>query len=462
VRSTRIAFGLLCLSAAVAAWGAFGKRGLEVEFTPEEVREILHHSPLAPPPADLTNRVADNPAAARFGQALFFDGRLSANGRVACATCHDPAWGWSNGQRRGEGLGITARHVPALWNVAYNRWYFWDGRADSLWSQALQPIEAPNEIGGDRVAIAHTLAADPTLRSAYEGVFGALPDLSGLPAHAKPVRQVAGDPLQAAWEAIPGWRRILVNRVFSDVGKSIEAYERRIVSHHSPFDTFAEGLRTGDRAKRRVLSISAQLGLKLFVGRGNCILCHSGPNFSDGEFHNLRLPQDTSLPLDTGRYEGVRELLQDEFNSIGTYSDHPAEKRIKYLVARADSWGQFKTPTLRNVAQTPPYTHDGTFASLEEVVRFYSTLKDAAPMGHHDESILKPLHLSEQEIADLVAFLSSLSGEPFPFELQRPLNLAGRSAGPWEAFLVPHQPKFPLPATRGGRSRELRETVRLR
>lgn len=436
-----LALAVACLAAAAfVARGGWERQG---ELTPEEARRVLLHSPLAPPPADPTNRVAGDPAAARLGQSLFFDGRLSSNGRVACATCHDPARGWSNGERRGKGLGTTARHVPALWNTAYNRWYFWDGRADTLWAQALQPLEAREEMGGDRLAVVRTLAGDPALSSAYEEVFGPLPDLAALPPRARPVPGEPRHALRLAWESIPAARRDEINRAFANAGKALAAYERRIVSADAPFDAFAAALRRGDRrAMRAALSAPARRGLKLFVGRGNCILCHSGPNFTDGEFHNLRLPEDTSQPLDSGRYEGTDKLLADEFNSAGRYSDDPGQRKVKFLVPSAQSWGQFKTPSLRNVAQTAPYTHDGVFASLEEVMRFYSTLEDAAPMGHHDESILTPLSLDEREIADLVAFLHSLTGEPLPAELVRPPAPGPRAALP--------SPGLPAPPSRAG------------
>lgn len=460
MRSVASALTAVCLAAVLAAvvvrdWER------QAEFTPEEVRLILLHSPLPALPPDPTNRVADEPAAARLGQKAFFDTRLSADGRIACATCHDPARGWSNGKRNGEGLGATSRHVPALWNVAYNRWYFWDGRADSLWAQALQPIEAAQEMGGDRLGIAHTLVAAPDLRQAYEAVFGLLPDLSRLPPRGKPVPGDPGHPLAAAWRSVPRGRQIEVNRVFTNLGKALAAYERRIVSRNAPFDVFAAGLREGNREKTNALSPVAKRGLKLFVGKGNCILCHSGPNFTDGEFHNLRLPEDTSEPPDSGRYEGTEKLLGDEFNSIGRYSDDPRQKKTKFLAARAESWGQFKTPSLRNVAQTAPYTHDGVFASLEEVVNFYSTLKDAAPIGHHDESILKPVRFTEGESRDLIAFLVSLNGEPLAPDLLHPLkNVENPLPAPQRGASQKSGPAVPpAPATRRGHRMDFPEST---
>src|SRR5262249_10473588 len=150
---------------------------------------IDQHSPLGAPPVDPSNSVADDEGAARLGQRLFFDRRLSS-GEVSCSTCHDPGHGFSDRKPVSEGVGQGRRHTPSLWNVAYNRWYFWDGRRDSLWSQALTPMESESEMGGTRLQVAHLVAADPELRGAYESVFGPLPDVSDLarfPAAGRPV-----------------------------------------------------------------------------------------------------------------------------------------------------------------------------------------------------------------------------------------------------------------------------------
>jgi len=415
---------ILLLAAGLLAASRLGSEP-EVELTPEEIAKILEHAPLGPAPESPTNRVADDPAARQLGKRLFFEPRFSADGRISCATCHDSEKGWANGALHGRGLGETERHVPSLWNVAHNRWYFWDGRADTLWMQALQPIEHPDEFGGDRLRCAHVLAADPELAAAYEAVFGPLPDVSDperFPPHARPVPESPDDPSNRAWVSMSEADRDAVNRVFSNLGKAIEAFERSIRSEESPFDVFAQGLADGDETKLAALSVSARRGLKLFVGKANCILCHSGPHFSDGEFHDLRLPEDRSVAVDTGRFDGVRRLLDDPFNSLGPYSDDPTWRKTKYLVVRPNAWGQFKTPSLRNVAQTAPYMHTGVFSSLEEVLHFYSTMENAAPRGHHDEGVLAPLRLTEQEQRDLIAFLESLTGGT-------PRELSGQSAG---------------------------------
>src|SRR5207248_7601058 len=135
------------------------------------------------------NGFADSAPAAALGQFLYFDKRLSGNGEVACATCHQPARGFADGRAIAKGLFSGTRNTPSLLNVALNHWFFWDGRADSLWSQALQPLEGPNEEGGDRLHIAHLVADDAALSAAYQRVFGKLPpfdDIARFPPHARP------------------------------------------------------------------------------------------------------------------------------------------------------------------------------------------------------------------------------------------------------------------------------------
>ncbi|MDG1492034.1 MAG: cytochrome-c peroxidase, partial [Planctomycetota bacterium] len=143
-----------------------------VPFSEGQLRRIMQMSPLPPLPTDTTNRYADDPLAARFGQALFFDERLSADGAVSCATCHDPDRGFTDGKQLALGQEVGNRHTPTLWNVAHHRWLTWDGRADSLWMQALDPIEDPREMGTTRGKLARVIADDPGLLAAYSAVFG--------------------------------------------------------------------------------------------------------------------------------------------------------------------------------------------------------------------------------------------------------------------------------------------------
>lgn len=373
------------------------------------------HTPLPDPRPNPTNRLADSPNAAQLGQRLFFDARFSANGAVSCASCHAPDLGFADGKSLSMGLGRTKRHSPSLWNVAQQRWFFWDGRADSLWAQAVQPLENPKEMGFDRVSLARTLRGDATLRAEYERLFGALPEVAGWPERAAP-----GDDdseLAVAWKRMSAEEQRAASRVAANFGKALEAFERRLVRGNAPFDRFVAG-------DANALSESARRGWKLFAGRGNCRSCHSGPAFTDGEFHNIGIPPLAGGKADDpARYAGIAVLQLDPFNAHGEFSDAPggAEALELQLLERSpQTFGEFRTPSLRNVALTAPYMHEGQLKSLAEVVRFYSTLEGATQIGHHQEQVLQPLHFSSEEAADLVAFLESLTGTPSPAALLAP------------------------------------------
>ncbi len=358
-------------------------------FDDVTLRRVLQLSPVPPLPPDPSNRVADDPAAAQLGQRLFFDTRLSP-ARVACATCHDPRHGLSDARPLARGAGDGLRRTPSLWNAAYNRWYFWDGRADSLWSQALVPLEGAAEMAGRREDAVALVAADPDLAALYRAVFGALP---------APPPAPSTDPAA-------------VERAFTNLGKSIAAYERRLVSRRAPFDRFVEQLRRG--APADAIDASAQRGLALFVGRANCRACHAGPLFTDGEFHDTGVPaRDARGRTDSGRWDGIAALTSSRYNRRGPFSDAPSDDAgtlVRFLKREPHDWGTFKTPSLRNVARRAPYMHQGQFATLRDVVTFYSTL-DGRDVRPGRETTLQPLQLSAQDVTDLVAFLETLTDE---------------------------------------------------
>ncbi len=383
-----------------------------VEFSEDEMRRVLARSPLADAPPDETNAWDGDDDAVALGHALFYEPRFSSDGAVSCATCHRPDHGFADDVALSETLGQARRHTPGLYNAAHGRWMFWDGRADSLWGQALGPWENPAEMDGDRVSMVRTVTGDEELRAAYEAAFGALPDVSDgdrFPAHARPSDD-EDDPLHAAWMGMAAPDRQTVDAVFVRLGKAVAAFERQIVSTHAPFDTFVAGLRDDDADKTAALSESAQRGLKTFVGRGNCYFCHTGALFSDREFHNLGMAGGV---YDLGRFAGVLLLVDSPFNAAGPHSDDPdgpRAERLRFVTSTLEQEGQFKTPSLRNVALTPPYMHDGRFGTLREVVHFYSELGET-PLAGHREDVLIPLDLSPQDIDDLVAFLESLTDE---------------------------------------------------
>ncbi|MFT5049032.1 MAG: cytochrome c peroxidase [Chlamydiales bacterium] len=399
-----------------------------VVFDAKQRRKIARLSPLGAPPPSPTNRVADDPRARALGHFLFFDPRLSSNGEISCATCHVPELGFSDGKPLAEGLARGSRHTPTIWNVAYQRWFFWDGRADSLWSQALGPLENPIEMGTDRLAIAHVVQRDADLRRAYEALFGNLPELderARFPEHGRPVPESVDDPLDRAWNGMEATDRQAIDRVFSNLGKAFEAYERQLVRRDAPFDRFAAQLLQADGAPTDALGPAAQHGLEIFLGRGRCTLCHVGPNLSDREFHNTSAPPLAGADEnDPGRYRGSQLVARSPFNAASPYSDAPdgtAARRVASLRQTSESWGEFKTPSLRNLANRGPYMHQGQFPSLEDVVRFYSTLEGSSGRSHHQEQVLVPLRLNNVEEAALVAFLDSLSGAPIdPYWLSAP------------------------------------------
>jgi cytochrome c peroxidase len=376
----------------------------------------------AEPPADPTNRFATDPRAAALGQFLFFDKRLSPDGKFACATCHDPARAFTDGEPLARGRVPLARNTPTLLDAARTRWLFWDGRADSLWSQALVPLEAADEMGTSRCRVAHHVASDPELKRAYESLFGALPELTRVPLDAGPLGG-ADDPRRRAWLALAEADRTAVERVFANVGKALAAYERKLVSQGSAFDLFVSALRAGDPRATATYPEAAQRGLALFLGRANCRSCHVGPTFSDQEFHNIGVPaRDGLVAPDPARHAGIEQLLRTPFNSRGLFSDERDGERaseLGQLAATPEVWAAWRTPSLRNVARTAPYMHQGQFATLRDVLEYYSTLKDSVPVGHHGEKVLAPLHLSASEVDELVAFLETLSDPPLPGELLR-------------------------------------------
>jgi cytochrome c peroxidase len=415
-RTAPLAFALLAASAACE-----GPRApLAIEgFTEDEVRAVLKLSPLPPPPPDPTNRFADDSRAARFGQFVFFDPRFSEGGTVSCSTCHQPELAFTDGKHLADVGRGADRHAPTLLNVTYQRWLFWDGRSDSLWSQPLRPFEDLREHATTRLEIAHALRADPGLTRGYEEAFGPLPplaDASRFPPKGKP-----GDP---EFDAMDAADRQAVDRVFANVGKALAAYERRLVSRSSPFDDFVAGVRAGDPGRQRALGPEAREGLRLFVGAARCVLCHSGPTFSDREFHDNRVATlDGGPRRDPGRHRGIGTVLADPFNGAGAFSDEPdgaARDKLAFLPRVPEHWSEFRTPTLRNVALTAPYMHQGQLSTLDDVLAYYDTLERAVPT-HSPERTLVPLHLETAQLAALRAFLESLTDVRFePALLAKP------------------------------------------
>ncbi|MFQ5747968.1 MAG: cytochrome-c peroxidase [Planctomycetota bacterium] len=292
---------------------------------------------LGVPPAPIP---ADNPMSPEkieLGRLLFFEGRLSRDGTVSCATCHKPELAYTDG--RPAAVGIRGqkglRNTPTLLNTAYNLSQFWDGRAPSLEAQALHPIANPLEMG-------FTLAE-------------AVARLNGIAGYRQRFRKVFGTEATA-----------------EGIGKAVAAFERTLVSGDSPWDRHNLG-------DIEALSSEAKRGIVVFRTKGRCVLCHVGPTFTDNDFHNLGAGVEQGN-RDPGRFKVTGE---------------PSRQRA------------FKTPSLRNVAQTAPYMHDGSLKTLAEVVDFYD--KGGFDNPGRDPRMF-PRNLTDGEKKDLVAFLESLSG----------------------------------------------------
>jgi cytochrome c peroxidase len=379
-RRPEVVSAVVALAALVAS--AVGAAPELYPFSEVEIQRIVSHGPWPPPAAkDPSNRVSGNRAAIAWGAKLFGDARLSIDGRVSCASCHDAKRGFTDGLARGKGLVGVDRNTPTVANVRLNRWFGWDGAGDSLWAQSLRPMLDPREMGSDVARIAATVRRTPDLASGYRKAFGAAPS--------------SDDDMLA-----------------TDVAKALAAFQETILTGRTPFDDFRDALARGDRAAAARYPLMAQRGLAIFIGKGQCDVCHVGPAFSNGEFHDVGIPHFlASGNVDAGRYEGIRKLKANRQNLLGPYNDDPTRATAistRYVEAQHRNFGEFKVPSLRNVARTAPYMHNGSLATLADVVRHYSEI-DENRLHADGERILKPLHLTDKERADLIAFLESLS-----------------------------------------------------
>ena len=356
-------------------------------FTPEERAAILAHGPWPQEmPADPSNRHSGHPTAIAFGRRLFFDTRLSADGQQSCASCHDPSKAFADGKARSVGHAMLDRNAIALANLRLNRWFGWGGAADSLWAQSIGPILEQKELGLSADQLRTRIAKDEGLAEAYREVLH---------------RDVMGEEPE---------------HVLVAVAKVLAAYQETILTARTPFDEFRDALERGDDAAMARYPAAAQRGLRIFIGKGNCNACHFGPNFTHGEFEDAGVPHFAEKGrVDRGRYGGIEDLLTSPFNLLGRYNDDPGRDRAvvptRHVEALHRNWGEFRVPSLRNVARTAPYMHDGSLATLTDVVRHYSQLNEERLHGHPGMRLLRALHLSPQESTDLVAFLESLTSE---------------------------------------------------
>ena len=400
----RITAGLLLSLSIVllAVASGSGNRWTEAELA--ELRSMSLRE-LPPLPVDATNRVGGDTRAAAFGKRLFEDTRLSSNGKVSCATCHQADRHFQDGVALAKGVGTTNRRTMPIAGTAYSPFLFWDGRKDSLWAQALGPLESPVEHGGSRAQYAHVV--NRHYRAEYEAIFGPMPDLSAIPENAGPVEDPAA---AAAWRSLARSQQAAVTEIFVNIGKAIAAFERGIQHRPSRFDAFVDQLVDTGREQEGILSDDEIAGLRLFIGKGNCTQCHNGPLLTNNEFHNTGVPSAPMLPRDSGRSVGAAAVLADEFNCRSPWSDAaPGQcKELDYMNADGHELERaFKVPSLRDVAVRAPYMHAGQFSTLGEVLAHYNRAPKA-PAGHTE---LKPLKLKDRELRLMEAFLKTLSGE---------------------------------------------------
>lgn len=346
----------------------------------EEVRALS--LPEVLPPAR-GNRYGDDDKAAQLGFRVFFDARFSSNEELRCASCHQPERFFADAKAKPQALGPVDRNSIGLVNAGFVKWQFWDGRADSLWSQPLWAFENPNEMNVSRVEIVRKLGE--LWRPEYESVFGPLPDVALLPARGMP-----GTP---EWAAMAKPQQDAVNLVVANLGKALEAYQRKLRSGPSKVDRFLKGELTA-------LDATEQKGLGLLQSQG-CLSCHKGPMLSDEKFHRLGMGGK-----DPGRFEGAKLLEQNPFNAFGPFWDGPRPDPAEYA-AGEDTRGAFKTPTLRNLPRTLPYGHDGSFADLEPILDFH--LRGGGPNGPVDP-LLTARTVTAEDRGALLAVLKALEG----------------------------------------------------
>lgn len=394
------------------------------------------------PPLDPSNRVADDPDARALGQRLFFDpafagpliegdndgsggtlGVVGEAGKVSCADCHVPAAGFVDTRSPHRQISLAAqwtqRRTPTLLDIAFAPLYNWDGRRDSIWGQAAGVMESDREFNSSRLYIAHSIYE--RYESEYEALFGELPDLDDhdrfpkLSASDNGCRELQhiegaryecrGKPGDGAeYDGMAPTDQRAVTQVMVNAAKAIAAYVRTLRCGEAPFDRWLDGDDTA-------ISESAARGAELFVGKAKCASCHSGPQLTDGRFHNVGLqPAVVAVAFvdadDRGAAAALPELESDPLNTRGEFSD--GARALEFTPDASELEGAFRTPTLRCIAGQPSFMHTGQFKALSSVVAFFAA--GGHPRGYLGESELEPLDLSDDERAALVAFIESLAG----------------------------------------------------
>ena len=387
---------------------------LPAEWTPKQraLIQSLSLSQLPVTPGDPSNAVAEKELAVQLGHRLYFDKRLSGNGEVACASCHQPQNYFTDTRTLAVGTQTGFRHTPSLVGLSYSPWFYWDGRKDSQWAQALAPIETGHEHNFDRLQVVRLLAEDPLYKIQYESLFSTLPDLPTAPRSASPL---GDESLRLNWDSLDKDLHSSINQAFANVGKTLAAYQRKIKPGRSRFDDYADSLiATPAVVSGGILSEDELAGLGLFIDQAQCISCHNGPLLTNFEFHNTGVLAIAGQLPAMGRYEGIKLARQDEFNCLGKYSDAEPTQCAELRFAKGDNdlVGAHKTPTLRNITETAPYMHGGQIPDLKAVMEHYN--EAPASMLSHNEA--KPLALRPVQLKQLEAFMATLTA---PLQTER-------------------------------------------
>lgn len=357
-----------------------------VVFTAQERQKILSHGPWpVTPAADPGNELSGLLWAENLGKLLFNEQALSANKSLACSSCHQESLGFSDGQPVATGVKPHFRNTLGLLNSGNQRWLGWDGGADSLWAAALRPLLSDIEMGGTIKSIASSLRSLPYYLSSIQ--------------HST-----------EKWELYTRTDEMLV----ITAAKAIAAYNRTLLSGETAFDHFRAAIKAEDLAAQQNYPEAAKRGLRTFIGDANCQVCHFGPQFSNGEFHDIGRPFFVDVGVvDSGRYSGIERVRQDRYNLAGPFNGTLDDREIlktRSVKLSQSNFGQWRTPSLRNLSSTAPYMHDGSIQTLREVVDTYADI-DITRLHTKGEAILKPLTLSDSERDDLVEFLKTLSSQ---------------------------------------------------
>jgi cytochrome c peroxidase len=335
-----------------------------------------------------------------LGRALFVSEAVSPR-RRSCASCHEPDHGYGASRATRDKFRHLPRSIPSLLNLAHQRWFFWDGRADRLWQQALGPLESAAEMDSHRMFMVNAVLADDRLRllalAASDSVGRAEISQARAQVGAGMLAKCDGTvSCKRRWQELPADGRIVIDSVARRLFFALEAFQLTLKSRRTAYDEY---LASGHGLSRQELR-----GMKLFFGEARCSSCHSGPALSDAGFHNLLLPSPSGREKeDPGRFRGIQHLRS--LAASGDLAYKPTEIAT-HLDLNNSVWGQFKTPSIRNLEGRAEYMHNGVFQTLRDLLRYYNTLAEAQVVHHHPNALLTPLQFGNDQLDDLEAFLN--------------------------------------------------------